>query len=270
MARTVLITGSSSGIGEATALLFHRRGWNVVASMRNPADRRTRVHEIEAIEKVHLDLLDTTSMDSALQQAFDRFGSIDVLVNNAGYALVGPFEASTPEQIRRQFDTNLFGLMELTRRILPHFRENGRGTLINVASIGGRLTFPLYSLYHSTKWALEGFSESLQHELRPLGIRVKIIEPGPIKTDFYDRSMEYSRSEDLAFYDTYVERRLNSMNRTAKLGLRPQAVARTILRAASSSSWRLRYPVGTLGMLMLRRALPDFLFNGMIRVSTSF
>ncbi len=268
MPQTVLITGSSSGIGEATALHFHQRGWNVIATMRNPGERKTRLHEIDAIEKIHLDVLDTASMDAALEQALAKFSRIDVLVNNAGYGLVGPFEASAPEQIRRQFDTNLFGLMELTRRILPHFRENRHGTLINVASIGGRLAFPLYSLYHGTKWALEGFSESLQHELRPFGIRVKIIEPGPIKTDFYDRSMEIMRSDELTIYDEFVTRRMKNMTRSATLGLQPRAVAKTIVRAASTRSWKLRYPVSSMGMLLMRRLLPDRLFNGIIRLAT--
>ncbi len=268
MPQTVLITGSSSGIGEATALLFHQRGWNVIATMRNPGERKTRLHEIDAIEKIHLDVLDTASMDAALEQALAKFSRIDVLVNNAGYGLVGPFEASTPVQIRRQFDTNLFGLMELTRRILPHFRENQHGTLINVASIGGRLTFPLYSLYHGTKWALEGFSESLQHELRPFGIRVKIIEPGPIKTDFYDRSMEIMRNDELTIYDEFVTRRMKNMTRSVTLGLQPRAVAKTIVRAASMRSRKLRYPVGSMGMLLMRRLLPDRLFNGIVRLAT--
>src|SRR5262249_25648147 len=153
-------------------------------------ERAGDLFKLPNVACLRLDVTDTETITQAVKDAVARFGSIDVLVNNAGYGLVGPFEASTKENIERQFNTNLFGLMETTRAILPHFREKRNGVLINVASMGGRITFPLYSLYHATKWAVEGYSESLQHELLPFNIRVKIIEPGPIKTDFYDRSMD--------------------------------------------------------------------------------
>src|SRR5690606_16711988 len=133
-------------------------------------------------------------------QILGDFGTVDVVLNNAGYALSGPFEAATLEQIRRQFDTNVFGLMEVTRAFLPHFRANKAGLFLNVSSIGGLITYPLVSLYHSTKWAVEGFSESLAFELGELGIQVKLIEPGGVSTDFGGRSMAFAMSTDLPEY----------------------------------------------------------------------
>ena len=173
MKKTALITGTSTGIGRATALYFQQRGWNVVATMRTPA-KETELGQLPGVALIALDVTKPDSIRQGLQAAIAKFGKLDAVVNNAGYALNGPFEAYTQEQIRRQFETNVFGLMEVCRQVLPHFRQNKAGVLVNVASMGGRLTFPLYSSYHSTKWAVEGFSESLHYELRPLGIAVKI------------------------------------------------------------------------------------------------
>lgn len=268
--KTVLITGASSGIGAAAALYFYRRGWNVAAAMRNPGDRHTAVHDIDDIAVFHLDVLDPGAIKSAVRAVQEHFGRIDALVNNAGYAAVGPFEASTAEQILRQFDTNVFGLMAVTREVLPIMRAQGGGVVINVASIGGRLVFPLYSLYHGAKWAVEGFTESLQHELRPFNIRVRLIEPGPVKTDFYDRSMEVMTEKGVAVYDEYARDVLPRMRKISmSLGAAPLKVAAVIFKAASGKSSRLRYSVGANGLLFLRRILPDRLFNSLIRTVVS-
>ena len=120
----------------------------------------------------------------SIADTIQTFSRLDAIVNNAGYGAVGAFEAATPDQIRRQFDTNVFGVMNVVRAVLPHFRAKKAGTIINVASVGGRITFPLYSLYHGTKWAVEGFSEALQFELNQFNVRVKIIEPGPSRPTF--------------------------------------------------------------------------------------
>ena len=264
MRKTVLITGASSGIGKAAARRFHEQGWNVAATMRSP-DKAADLAEDQHLVRLRLDVLDTPTIEAAVADTIERFGGLDVVVNNAGYGLVGPFEAATDEQIQRQFDTNVFGVMRVTRVVLPHFRAQRRGTFVNVASMGGRITFPLYSLYHGTKWALEGFSESLQYELRPLGIYVKIVEPGPIKTDFYDRSMDVIRAEGLDVYDAMIDQAMPRMNKFGEDGAPPEAVADTILAAASDDSWKLRYAVGTKGLLVLRRLLPDWAFQGAVR-----
>ncbi|MBX7221221.1 MAG: SDR family oxidoreductase [Blastocatellia bacterium] len=266
MSKTVLITGASTGIGKAAAIYFQEKGWNVAATMRTPA-KEASLAQLPNVACLQLDVLEPVSIQRALAQTIERFGRIDVLVNNAGYGLVGAFEASTPEQIRKQYDTNVFGLMEVTRAILPHFRENKGGVLINVASMGGRVTFPLYSLYHGTKWAVEGFSESLQYELRPHNIRVKIIEPGAIKTDFYERSMDIMKKPGLTAYDGFSNRALPNMMRAGTTGDSPNYVAKVIYRAATDGSWKLRYTAGGgSGMiLLLRRLTPDWLFHAIVR-----
>jgi len=182
--KTVLITGTSSGIGKETALYFSNKDWNVIATMRNPEKRKNIFQNTNNIDTIHLDVLDYSSIKKAIDYAEKKYGSIDVLVNNAGYASFGPFEISSQDHVEKQFKTNVLGLMDVTREILPLMRKRKQGVIINVTSIAGRMTFPLYSLYNSTKWAVEGFSESLQFELRKFNIKVKNIEPGIIKTDF--------------------------------------------------------------------------------------
>ena len=255
MSKTIFITGASSGIGRATAQHFLSKGWNVVATMRSP-EKSSDWCTGEKMLGLRLDVSDIPSIRQAQDQAIAKFGSIDVLVNNAGYGLVGPFEASTPEQVERQLGTNVIGLMNVTREILPHYRERRQGLLINVASMGGRLTFPLYSVYHATKFAVEGFSEGLIYELEPFGISVKIIEPGPIRTDFYDRSMELMTKPGLTAYDAFVGSAMPNMQKSGATAPGPEVVAKVIYKAATDGSTRLRYPVNSAGILMLHRWLP--------------
>lgn len=265
--KTIFITGASTGIGKETALHFARNGWNVAATMRNPV-QASDWPEYKNLKFFRLDVLDAVSIHEAMEGALQAFGSIDVLFNNAGYALVGPFEAMSPEQIRKQFDTNVFGVMEVSRAFLPYFRERRSGTLITTSSVGGRLTFPLYSPYHSTKWAVEGFMESLGYELRPFHIRVKLIEPGPIKTDFYDRSLDTARKEGLTAYDHYVEVASRNMESFSKNAQGPSVVARKVMQAATDESFRLRYPAGYMApvLIFIRKLLPPFLFKGFVRM----
>ena len=264
MANTVLITGSSSGIGRATAEYFQAKGWNVAATMRKPDQAGDWIRGTNIVG-LPLDVTQPQSIRAAVDQAISRFGAIDVLVNNAGYGLVGPFEASTSEQVERQFSTNVIGLMNTTREVIPHFRERRRGTIINVSSMGGRVTFPLYSVYHATKWAVEGFSEALLYELEPLGIRIKIIEPGAIKTDFYDRSMDVMHKPGLTAYDGFVAKAMPNMQRAGETAPGPELVAKTIFKAATDGSSRLRYPVNAQAVLALRKLLPVRAFIAVIR-----
>ncbi|WP_434685346.1 SDR family oxidoreductase [Pseudanabaena minima] len=274
MTKTVLITGASSGIGRATALYFQKQGWNVVATMRSPdkeTDRADSLAKLDRLICLKLDVTDYQTITEAVAETISRFGAIDVLVNNAGYGMLGAFETSTPAQIQRQFATNVFGLMETTRAVLPHFRDRKQGVIVNVASIGGRVAFPLYSLYHSTKWAVEGFSESLQHELLAFNIRVKIVEPGPIKTDFYERSAERTSNPDFPAYDEFSDRVLTKLNQIGTTGALPEVVAKTIYKASTDNSWKLRYPADAIAkqLLFIRKLLPDFLFTKIVRQSTN-
>ncbi|MEJ0033197.1 MAG: SDR family NAD(P)-dependent oxidoreductase [Bacteroidota bacterium] len=205
-------------------------------------------------------------MKAAIEQTIATFGGIDVVVNNAGYGTIGPFEAASQEQIHQQFDTNVFGLMNVTRAILPHFREKRNGIIINIASAGGRMTWPLYTLYHGTKWAVEGFSESLQYELRPFNIRVKIIEPGSIKTDFWGRSQEVIYKRGLDVYEQYVNTVVPNLQKSGANAPEPDVVASAVYKAATDNSSSLRYKVGgARWALFFRRLLPTGWFIGFVR-----
>ncbi len=268
MKKTVLITGASSGIGKTSALKFHAEGWNVVATMRTP-EKAVWAPAGASFLATRLDVTEPASIRTAIDSALAQFGRIDAIVNNAGYGLVGPFEASTPEQVERQFQTNVFGLMNVCREIIPHFRAQQSGTIINVASMGGRITFPLYSVYHATKWAVEGYTESLQFELEPFGVRVKIIEPGPIKTDFYDCSMDLMSKPGLTAYDDYVGATMPSMQKAGETAPGPDIVAQAIYRAATDNSKRMRYSANSASILALRRVLPESAFYSIVRKAVS-
>lgn len=266
MSQTVLITGASSGIGRAAARYFAERGWNVAATMRRP-ERESELQQLPGLRLFALDVTDEASIRTAVAGALAAFGAIDAVVNNAGYGAVGIFEKASDEQVRRQFDTNVFGVMNVIRALLPHFRERRAGTIINVTSMGGLITFPLYSVYHGTKWAVEGFSESLAFELRPLGIRVKCVEPGAIKTDFYERSMDLFQKEGIHDYDHYEQVTYANTQKAGADAPGPEVVAKAIYKAATDRSNRLRYAVGSQSpvLLALRRVLPNRWFFGLVR-----
>lgn len=266
MNKVVLITGASSGIGKQTALLFQTKNWKVAATMRSP-EKSEDLQRVVDIECIKLDVTDTGSIQSAIATTIEKFGRIDAVVNNAGYGLVGPFEAATQEQIEKQFQTNVFGLMNVCREILPYFREQKRGTIVNVASMGGRITFPLYSLYHATKWAVEGFSEALQYEVREFGIRIKIIEPGPIKTEFYDRSQDITRKEGLTAYDNFIARAMPNLQNAGQTAPDGSLVAEVIYGSVNDDSWKMRYQANSKLILTARKLLPDSIFLPMVRKS---
>lgn len=267
MKKTVLITGTSSGIGKASVRYFSDRGWNVAATMRKP-ENGEELAKLPNVKLYRLDVMDEDSIRTAIADTIRDFGTIDVIVNNAGYGAVGIFEAASQEQLRRQFDTNVFGVMNVIREILPHFREKKSGTIVNVTSMGGRITFPLYSVYHGTKWALEGFAEALQFELRPFNIKVKNVEPGAIKTDFYERSMDLFKKEGLTAYDHYQQVAFTNSQKAAETAPGPEIVAAVIFKAANSTRFKLRYPASFQSkmLLMMRWMLPLSWFNSLVRM----
>ncbi len=241
--QSIVITGASSGIGKATAKYFAEKGWKVAATMRTPS-KETELTEIENVSIYQLDVTDLDSINNAAEQIVSDLGTVDVLLNNAGYGLMGPFELASREQIKRQFDTNVFGLMDVTRAFLPHMRANKSGMILNVSSIGGRITFPLISLYHSTKWAVEGFSESLSYELKPHGIQVKIIEPGGVSTDFGGRSMDMAQSEEITDYNETVATFMGNMQQVSSGSSTPEYQAEGIYTAVTDGKEQLRYLIG--------------------------
>lgn len=266
MSATILITGASSGIGRATATLFHERGWNVVATMRTP-EAETELTALDDVLVTRLDVTDAASITGAVDAAIDRFGRIDVLVNNAGYGAYGPLEAWPEEGIRRQFDTNVIGLLDVTRAVLPHMRARKDGVIVNISSIGGRMTFPLGSLYHGTKFAVEGISEALSYEMGPIGVRVKIIEPGMIATDFGGRSFDFANDEGMVEYQGVVKSVFAAFEGIGAQASPPGVVAEVIHAAVTDGTDRLRYPAGEDAEQYManRSALDDATFIGGVK-----
>ena len=268
MSKTILITGASSGIGKQTAKYFHEKGWNIIASMRTP-EKETELTELSNVLNTKLDVTDESSIKSAVNTGITKFGKIDALLNNAGYGAYGPLEAFPMEKIRRQFDTNVIGLLATTKAVLPHMRANKSGTIVNISSIGGKMTFPLGTLYHGSKYAVEGLSESLHFELEPIGIKVKIIEPGMIKTDFGGRSFDFTNDESLSEYQQTVQKLFTrwGSEEQAKSSSQPIVVAKTIYDAVTDGSDTLRYTAGDdAKTIMARRsALDDATFIGELK-----
>lgn len=265
--KTILITGASSGIGKAAAMRFQRAGWNVVATMRDPS-AGSELGKLDNVLVQRLDVTDADTIAASIAAAISRFGRIDVLLNNAGYGAYGPLEAFSADRIRRQFDTNVLGLLEVTKAVLPQMRANRSGTIINVSSIGGQITFPLGTLYHGTKFAVEGISEALHYELEPLGIQVRIIEPGMIKTDFGGRSFDFAMDANLSDYAPTVEAMGRIFGKLAANPSPPEIVADVIWEAANDTGKRLRYRAGQDANRLLdeRKSRDDESFIGDLKV----
>ncbi|MFC4308799.1 SDR family oxidoreductase [Steroidobacter flavus] len=253
MNKTILITGTSSGLGRATAKLFHEQGWNVIATMRTP-DRETELTQLDRMLVTRLDVQDSASIQSAVAAGIAKFGRIDALVNNAGYGAYGPLEAMPPENIRRQFDVNVLGVLATTQALLPHFRANRSGTIVNISSIGGRMAFPLGTLYHGTKFAVEGLSEALQYELGALGVRVKLVEPGGIRTDFAGRSFDFQNDPTMVEYQPLVQATVNMLGpMMTEGGSSPEHIAATVYAAATDQTDQFRYEAGADAVRLLER-----------------
>jgi NAD(P)-dependent dehydrogenase (short-subunit alcohol dehydrogenase family) len=258
MTRTILITGTSSGLGRATVKLFQAKGWNVIATMRDPESEK-ELTKLANTLVTRLDVQDVTSITAALVAGLATFGRIDALVNNAGYGAYGPLEATPLESMRRQYDVNVLGLMATTKALLPHFRKNRSGVIVNISSMGGRVAFPTGTLYHGTKFAVEGLSEALQYELAPLGIRVKIIQPGMINTDFSGRSFEHNNDPALIEYQPLIQGMWDLVNSMKEHTSSPEAIAEVVYEATTDESDRLRYIAGADAeqLLAARRASDD-------------
>ncbi|OZI06828.1 short-chain dehydrogenase/reductase [Siphonobacter sp. BAB-5385] len=267
MNQTILITGASSGLGKETAQLFQSSGWNVIATMRNP-EKETELRNLPNVWVTKLDVLEPATIENAIREGLEQFGTIDVLVNNAGYGAYGPLESIPRDKVIRQFHTNVIGLIDVTQALLPHFRQQQSGMILNISSTGGKMAFPLGSLYHGTKFAVEGFSESLAYELEPLGIRVKLIEPGAIATNFTGRSLDLSVDEKLTEYQPIIAKALTSFDTLFQQASSPATIARVVYQAATDGSDQLRYSAGADAAVMIdqRRQLSDEDFRREVKV----
>jgi NAD(P)-dependent dehydrogenase (short-subunit alcohol dehydrogenase family) len=246
MKKTVLITGCSSGIGKATAAFFADRGWNVVATMRTPLAETVLVRMSDVLV-TRLDVQERESIYLAIENGIERFGRIDALINNAGFSLFGVFEAIPREKVHEEFDVTVFGVMEVTRAILPHFRKNKGGLIINISSRAGLVGLPMISLYCAAKFAVEGFSESLAYELASQNIIVKIVEPsgGVSNTNFSNRMGKELSGVKLADYDAFVAHTNAIFARmVASRKTSADEVAKIIYDAATDGTGQLRYFVG--------------------------
>ncbi len=268
MTSTVLITGCSSGIGAAAVRHFAGQGWNVAATLRNPAAARFEPGA-GRVEAYALDVTDPGSIDAAVSRTLERFGQIDVLINNAGYGLFGPFESASRDVISRQFRTNVEGVFDVTRAVLPHMRERASGVIINVASLTGLVAMPLYSLYAASKYAVVGFSESLSHELAPLGIRVKVFAPGAVATDFSGRSLARTFEGDGGPYAESIRKVLGvfAANRASASAATPEQLAQALYSAATDGSAQVRYVIGddALAVMQTRKELGEEALLGALR-----
>ena len=268
-----LVTGSSSGIGFETSLLLARTGFHTYASMRN-LEKSKNITEIANTEKlplqvVQLDVNDGRSVKDAIDKIVAEKDRIDILVNNAGYGLFGSLEDISIEEVKAQFETNFFGVIRVTQQVLPVMRkQNSRCTIVNVSSVGGRIGVPILSAYQSTKFALEGLSESMSYELEPFGIRVVIIEPGFIRTNIINSSTSAKKALDpkSPYFSLMqkVENHFKSMMENASSP--PEEVARVILKALTSENPQLRYTVGNdaATIVQARMNMPDEEFRKMV------
>lgn len=270
----VLVTGATGGIGRHAAVHLAERGFRVFATGRNQAklDELTRdAAGRYELTPIRLDVTDASSIAAAAHE-IDRLTSghgIDILVNNAGFGEIAPIEMVGDAELRAQYDTNVFGLMAVTRAFLPAMRRRGAGRIINVSSLGGTFTLPLFGAYNSTKYAVESLSDALRIELRPFGIHVSLVEPGPIRTNFSNHSLagvERYRA-DGSPYARVVDRLVQMVQRTDKVAPGPAVTSRAIYHAAHARRPRVRYKVSLssrLGVALLR-ALPTRWTDALLR-----
>jgi NAD(P)-dependent dehydrogenase (short-subunit alcohol dehydrogenase family) len=237
--RVALVTGVSSGIGQAIAALLSGRGFQVFGTMRKPNETKGRLGDVEL---VRLDVRDEESVRSCLRAVLDQAGRIDALVNNAGYALLGSSEETSIEEAKALFETNFFGVLRMTQAALPIMREQRSGRIVNISSVVGFLPAPYMGIYAASKHALEGYSESLDHEVRQFGIRVSVIEPGFTRTNLGQHGQR--AGQPLVAYDSERNRVLDTIRESIAKGEDPGRVASVVLEALTDCSPRLRYQAG--------------------------
>ncbi|MFM0502336.1 SDR family oxidoreductase [Paraburkholderia caffeinilytica] len=257
--RVAFITGASGGVGKATVEHFRSQGWAVAATSRDPRTLRPQQGDNDFLG-IRLDLSDHASVNAAVAEAEERFGHIDVLVNNAGTGLAGPLEAMAIATLKEHFETNVLGSTVVTKAVLPGMRRRRKGTIVNVTSIAGRLGLPFMAPYAAAKFALEGLTEAMRYELMPFDIKVRLVEPSGIRTGF-----EHTWMTD-APYEREVSTIRRRMSVSAAKSLLPEKVADVIYQASVSTGSRLRFPTSdTAALLLLRSLLPDSIVQRLLR-----
>lgn len=268
--KVVLVTGGSSGIGQATAKMFAERGFITYATSRH-VDSLAAVARL-GCHPLRLDVTDGNSIHEVVTTIKQAHGGVDILVNNAGYGQLGPLEEITPNELRRQFETNVFGLLHLCQQVIPHMRAEGWGRIINVSSVGGEVTFPGAGAYHMSKYAVESLTHALRYEVKSFGIDVVSIQPGGVATGFVDASEQYlGKATANGPYTVFRQNVVNGTRRMFEPGsafgiLTPEQVAATIVRAANARRPQTRYRVGMLAKVTprFRQWIPDRWWDSMM------
>lgn len=270
VSKAILITGCSTGIGRAAALHLAERGYNVYATARRPESIAGLAEA--GCKTLALDVCDEASMRAAVDAVEAAEGAVGVLVNNAGYGQDGAIEEVPLDAVRRQFETNVFGLIRMTQLVLPGMRRQGWGRVINVGSMGGKLVFPGGGIYHGTKFAIEAISDALRYEVRPFGIDVSLIEPGAIRTGFEETAMSTlnagsGEASPYAGLKRAVDKRTRATYK-GRMAVGPEIVARAIEHAIKAKRPRTRYPLtpGARALLLIRRTLPDRGWDALMRM----
>lgn len=245
MKKTILITGCNNGIGRITAKYFQAKGWNVAATVREESAQDAELKALDNVLVAQLDVTKEDTIKSAVKKTMERFGKIDVLLNNAGCGVYGVLESVTEADIRRQFDVNVIGTLMVTQNVLPHMRKEKEGLILNVSSMAGRVTFPLGTLYHGSKFAMEGMTEAMSYELNSIGIKVKLIEPGMVNTSFSARASA-SLNFDLIEkeYLPFLAKCMPAMQKLSSNYCEAVTVTETIYEAATDGRNKMRYVVG--------------------------
>jgi NAD(P)-dependent dehydrogenase (short-subunit alcohol dehydrogenase family) len=265
-----IVTGSSTGIGFATSLMLAEEGFRTYATMRNlnkSSELTSRATKEDlALTALQMDVDDEKSVNNTIEKIMNDSGRIDAVVNNAGYALIGAFEESTIQDAKAQLETNFFGTVRVIKAVLPIMRKQHRGTIVNVTSMGGRVAIPFDSLYHASKFALEGLSESLQYEIEPFGVKVVLIEPGAVKSDFWKNLKSSGNIEDSP-YRPVMQKLVGSFEKMTQNAITPEQVARVILKAVKSDNPDFRNIVGedAKSILEVRSNSSDKEFQGFIK-----
>jgi short-subunit dehydrogenase len=268
--KTVLVTGCSSGIGYATSLVLSRNNFMTYGSVRDlsKSGKIQKIIENEGLplKIIHIDVNDNKSIEVAIQKILFESGRIDILVNNAGYGMFGPIEDITVADIKEQFETNFFGAIRLIKTIVPIMRKQGNGIIVNISSMVGRFAVPLNAAYVSSKFALEGFSESISYELEEFGIKVILVEPGVVRTDFF-QNLKIKGTDSKSPYHQLMEKRIGLLKTAMENSTSSNDVANIILHALDSKDPVFRYIIGNdaTNCIRMRKSLSDREFMKWIR-----